>query len=100
MKEAIHEVIHEDSLMLFFKTIHKSSLMPSLLNNMEDSTFSLLIFSIRSLLSLVSNFEVKFLRRQANMVAHTLAMTTYSRPRRCIFESIPPYNKYWSNEKS
>jgi hypothetical protein len=72
MKEAIHEVIREDSLMLFFKTIHKSSLMPSLLNNMEDSTFSLLIFSIRSLLSLVSNFEVKFVKRQANLVAHIL----------------------------
>jgi hypothetical protein len=53
-------------------------------------TFSLLISSIWSLLNLVPNFEVKFVKRQKNMVAlvHTSAKAAYFRPSRYIFESI------------
>jgi hypothetical protein len=35
--------------------------------------FSSLICNIRNILSLNSNFKVKFIKRQANMVAHKLA---------------------------
>jgi hypothetical protein len=38
-----------------------------------DSEFCAIVSSIIYQLSLHSNFEVKFVRRQANMVAHTLA---------------------------
>jgi hypothetical protein len=53
-------------------------------------TFSLLISSIWSLLNLVPNFEVKFVKRQKNMVAlvHTSVKAAYFRPSRYIFESI------------
>jgi hypothetical protein len=65
-------------MLLFLKAIHKSLLMP---------TFSLLISSIWSLLNLVPNFEVKFVKRQTNMaaLAHTSAKVAYFRPSRYIF---------------
>jgi ribonuclease HI len=43
-----------------------------------DSEFYAIVSSIIYLLSLHSNFEVKFVRRQANMVAHTLARAVCS----------------------
>jgi len=43
-----------------------------------DSKFYAIIYSIIYHLSLHSNFEVKFVRRQANMVAHTLARVACS----------------------
>jgi ribonuclease HI len=53
------------------------------------SEFSELICNIRNLLSNHYDFEVKSIKRQANMVAHKLARAAISRPRRCIFELIP-----------
>jgi len=43
-----------------------------------DSEFYAIVFSIIYQLSLHSNFEVKFVRRQANMVAHALARASCS----------------------
>jgi hypothetical protein len=37
----------------------------------------------------VDYFEVKYIKRQANMVAHTLARAAYSLSRRTIFDSTP-----------
>ncbi|XP_045809903.1 uncharacterized protein LOC123904263 [Trifolium pratense] len=54
-----------------------------------NSEFSMLISSIKSLLTLHSNFEVKFIKRQANSVAHLLAKAANSWPRRCGFYSLP-----------
>jgi ribonuclease HI len=53
------------------------------------SEFSILIAHIQTLLSSHNYFEVKYIKRQANNVAHTLARAAYSMSRRCIFDSIP-----------
>jgi ribonuclease HI len=55
-----------------------------------NSEFSMLISQINNCLSCNPNFVVKFIKRQANMVAHTLARVAISWSRRCIFESLPP----------
>lgn len=43
-----------------------------------NSEFTFIINYIKLLLLDVSNFEVKFAKRQANMVAHTLAKASNS----------------------
>jgi len=43
-----------------------------------DSEFYAIVYSIIYQLSLHSKFEVKFVRRQMNMVVHTLARATCS----------------------
>jgi hypothetical protein len=42
------------------------------------------------MLSMRNDFEVKSIRRQANMVAHTLARAAVSWPSRHTFNLIPP----------
>jgi ribonuclease HI len=54
------------------------------------SLFCVLISSIKNMLLLNSNFEVKFINRQANSVAHKLARVAGSWASRCIFYLIPP----------
>ena len=54
------------------------------------SEFHALVYLINSILVLHSNFEVKFVRRQANMVAHTLARAAYSWASHRIFEICTP----------
>jgi ribonuclease HI len=54
-----------------------------------DSEFSAIVSSIIYQLSLHSNFEVKFVRRQANMVAHSLARVACSWVSHRIFDSYP-----------
>jgi len=54
-----------------------------------DSEFYAIIYSIIYQLSLHSNFEVKFVRRQANMVAHTLARAVCYWASHRIFYSYP-----------
>jgi hypothetical protein len=45
---------------------------------------------IKFMLSLFPNFEVKFVKRKANVVAHILAMAAYiSRSSCCLFDLIP-----------
>lgn len=46
--------------------------------------------SIRCLLNLHCNFEVKFIRRHANMVAHNLAIAAISYVGRQVFDFVPP----------
>jgi hypothetical protein len=54
-----------------------------------NSEFSIIISSIKSLLNLHSNFEVKFVKRHANSVAHVLAKAANSWTRRNVFHTIP-----------
>ncbi|XP_045800209.1 uncharacterized protein LOC123894295 [Trifolium pratense] len=54
------------------------------------SQFSVLIRSIKNVLLLHPNFKVSFIKRQANMVAHTFARAATSWSSRCIFETLPP----------
>jgi len=54
-----------------------------------DSELCAIVSSIIYQLSLHLNFEVKFVTRQANMVAHTLARVTCSWANHRIFYSYP-----------
>jgi ribonuclease HI len=54
-----------------------------------SSEFSLLVCQIKNVLFANPNFMVRFVKRQANIVAHTLAMAAISRPRRCTFDRLP-----------
>jgi ribonuclease HI len=47
--------------------------------------FSFLISQINTFLSCNPNFEVKFIKWQANMVAHTLARAAIAWSRRCTY---------------
>jgi hypothetical protein len=53
------------------------------------SEFNLLVGHISNLLLSNANFSVKFIKRQANMVAHTLARAVISWSSRCTFETLP-----------
>jgi ribonuclease HI len=53
------------------------------------SEFSSIICHIKSILLQNPNFVVKFVKRQANMVAHTLAKAASSWARCCTFETLP-----------
>jgi ribonuclease HI len=53
------------------------------------SEVNLLVGHISNLLLSNANFSVKFIKRQANMVAHTLARAAISWPSRCSFETLP-----------
>jgi ribonuclease HI len=53
------------------------------------SEFSNIISHIRYLLQTNPNFLVEFIKRQANMVAHTLARAAISWSSRCTFETLP-----------
>jgi ribonuclease HI len=54
-----------------------------------NSEFQAIVSCIVTSLALHSNFKVKFIRRQANMVAHTLARATCSWASHRIFELYP-----------
>ena len=60
-----------------------------------DSEFYAIVSSIIYQLSLHSNFEVKFVRRQANMVAHSLARAACSWASHRIFDSYPSCIEHW-----
>jgi ribonuclease HI len=53
------------------------------------SEFSRIVQNINNVLLANPNFLVKFVKRQANLVAHTLARAANSWPRRCYFDSVP-----------
>ncbi|XP_058758811.1 uncharacterized protein LOC131632064 [Vicia villosa] len=54
------------------------------------SEFNIIITTIRRLLSLVTNFEVKFIKRQANMVVDSLVKAANSWSRRSFVNVAPP----------
>jgi ribonuclease HI len=63
------------------------------------SDFSLIVQQINNVLSLNPNFMVRFVKRQANIVAHTLARAAISWPRRCNIDSLPHcISSYLHNE--
>ncbi|XP_024630414.1 uncharacterized protein [Medicago truncatula] len=57
--------------------------------------FYVIVSKIRGLLALHYNFEVKFVRRQANMVAHTLAKATISNVNRHVYDYAPLCIQYY-----
>jgi ribonuclease HI len=77
----LDKIIFECDSQLVVNAIHA--------NHDGASAFSIIISSIKNLLLLNSNFEVKFVKRQANLVAHKLARAANSWASRCDFYSIP-----------
>jgi ribonuclease HI len=61
------------------------------IHNLRTSNpeFSSFICNIRNALSLNSNFVVKFIKRQTNMVAHTLARVATVWASRYVFDVLP-----------
>jgi hypothetical protein len=53
------------------------------------SEFSSLIYNIKNVLLLNPNFVVKFVKRQVNMVVHTLDIAAIFRPSRDVIELLP-----------
>ncbi|XP_058734150.1 uncharacterized protein LOC131605869 [Vicia villosa] len=89
LKEAIQNAISlhfshvtfESDCQIVTKAIHAK--------HVGNSEFSLIVKNIQNLLLLFPNFEVKFIKRQANLVAHTLAKAANSWSRRSFFNMIP-----------
>ncbi|GAU45937.1 hypothetical protein TSUD_238390 [Trifolium subterraneum] len=87
MEEARHRgldrVQFESDLKVLIEAIH--------MKRRGNSKFLSIVPDILSLMSSFINFEVKFVRRQANLVAHTLARAANSWASFHRFESIPFY---------
>ncbi|XP_058732899.1 uncharacterized protein LOC131604480 [Vicia villosa] len=101
LKEAIHSVIMFHNAPTIFESDSQQVVQALTSNKPGSSEFSSIINSIKLLLLDFPYFEVKFIKRQANMVAHTLAKATNSWSRRCMFDVIPPcITLYLINESS
>jgi ribonuclease HI len=90
IKEAMCEIIQRGFTQVIFESDSKVVVDAIHSRNVGVSEFCSIISSIQSLLLLYPNFEVKFVKRQANSVAHTLARAAYSKTSRYIYDLIPP----------
>ncbi|XP_058726534.1 uncharacterized protein LOC131597891 [Vicia villosa] len=101
LKEAIQSVIMLHNAPTIFESDSQQVVQALSSNTSGSSEFILIINSIKSLLLDFPNFEVKFIKRQANMVAHTLDKAANSWSRCCMFDVIPPcITFYLINESS
>jgi ribonuclease HI len=99
IKEAIEEIMQRHLSHVIFES--DSKVVVDAIHFRQDglSEFSILISNIKNLLLLNNNFEVKFVKRQTNTIAHFLARTAYSISSRRLFESISRcINTYLINE--
>jgi ribonuclease HI len=90
--EALHAMEQQGITHVIFESDSKSivvAILPIYHVRGGSSEFCFLISQINSILSCNPNFVVKFIKQQANMVAHTLARAVISQSRRCTFESLP-----------
>jgi ribonuclease HI len=84
------KVIHERGYShVIFETDSKSVVDAIHYSRGGCSEFNFLVSNIINILSCNQNFLVKFVKRQANMVAHYLARAAISWSRRCTFETLP-----------
>ncbi|GAU14634.1 hypothetical protein TSUD_96980 [Trifolium subterraneum] len=88
IKEAMIEMTQKGFSHVIIESDSKTVIDAISSSQVGISEFSLLISSIKSLLVSNPNFEVKFVKRQANMTAHALARAAYSMSGRRVFESI------------
>ncbi|CAL5183756.1 unnamed protein product [Lathyrus oleraceus] len=95
LKEAIHGSITMQLENVTFESESQRVTQAIHSNNNDIYAFSFIIWSIQSLLQSYPNFEVKFVKRQPNTVAHTLMKASDSRSRRSFIYVIPPYIKYY-----
>ncbi|XP_058776491.1 uncharacterized protein LOC131650796 [Vicia villosa] len=101
LKEAIQSVIMLHNAPTIFESDSQQVVQALSSNTPGSSGFISIINSIKSLLLDFPNFEVKFIKRQANMVAHTLAKAANSWSRRYMFDVISPcITFYLINESS
>jgi ribonuclease HI len=99
MVEAMEQVIHRGFPYVIFESDSKVVVDAIHSSQSGVSEFSLLISHIQSLLRLHNYFEVKYVRRQANKVAHFLARAAFSLSSRRIFDYVPPcIETYLNNE--
>jgi ribonuclease HI len=89
LKEAMEAVMYRGLSHVIFES--DSKLVVDAISSRQAgiSEFSMLISYIQSLLRMNNYFEVKFVKRQANKVAHSLARAAFSMSRRRIFDSVP-----------
>jgi ribonuclease HI len=99
IKEAMEELIQRGLSCVIFESDSKIVVDAISSRHVGISEYSVLISDIKLLLAANPNFEVKFVKRQTNMVAHSLARATYSMSSRSFFDSIPRcINHYLLNE--
>jgi ribonuclease HI len=89
LTEAMEEVMHRGLSHVIFES--DSKLVVDAISSRQAgiSEFSMLISNIQSMLRMNNYFEVKFVKRQANKVAHSLARAAFSMSRRRVFDSVP-----------
>jgi ribonuclease HI len=88
--EAMKEMEHKGFNYIIVETDSKNVADAICKSRVGNSVFSSLIYSIKNVMSSNPNFVVKFIKRQANSVAHTLARAAVSWPSRYIFDLLPP----------
>jgi ribonuclease HI len=86
---ALNELVQQGVSHAIFETDSKSLVDAIQHIHVGVSDFSLIVRQINNVLSLNPNFMVRFVKRQANIVAHTLARAAISWPRRCNLDSLP-----------
>jgi ribonuclease HI len=87
--EAMEEMIQRGLSFVLFESDSKLVVDAIASRQSGVSEFSLLISYIQSLLRMHNYFEVKYVSRQANKVAHYLAKAAFSMSRRRVFDSVP-----------
>ncbi|CAK8560665.1 unnamed protein product [Lathyrus sativus] len=90
LKEAIQCAITRNMNFVIFESDSQVVVNVVLSTHVGCSEFSCIISSIKQLLPLIQNFEVKFIKCQANMVAHSLPKAANSWSRRSVINVIPP----------
>ena len=89
LKEAIHGAITLNLNCVIFESDCQRVTQAVHSNNKGASEFCFIINSITTLLKSFPNFEVKFVKRQANMAAHSLAKVANSWSRHNRLNYIP-----------
>jgi ribonuclease HI len=87
--EAMKELKQRRISNVIFETDAKSVVDAIQFLHGGNSEFSLLVAHINNFLCSDQNFVVKFIKRQANMVAHSLARAAISWTSRCTFGNLP-----------
>lgn len=90
LKEAIRGAIDLYLDNMIFKSDSHRIVQAIQSNHNGVSKFNFIIKFIIRMLHVFPNFELKFIKRQANLVAHSLAREANSWSRHNVFNLIPP----------
>ncbi|KAK2391750.1 hypothetical protein QL285_065180 [Trifolium repens] len=86
---ALRELQEQGISQVIIETDSQSQVNAILHIHVGNSEFSALVCQIKSIMLSNPNFMVRFVKLQANIVAHSLARAAISWPHRCIFDSLP-----------